>query len=74
MRRFYLNRIEDETGISGTGIVTEGVQFSDGSCAMRWIGSKTSLCFYKNIQDVIDIHGHQGKTVVQWVDSQNLIR
>lgn len=36
MRTFELHRVEDETGISGTGIVAEGVIFGDGTCAMRW--------------------------------------
>jgi len=35
MRTFFLERIEDETGISGTGIVAEGVEFSDGQIAMN---------------------------------------
>jgi len=66
MRIFHLKRIEDETGISGTGLVTEGVEFSDGSCAMRWMTETTSTGFYKNIDDVVHIHGHGGKTVVVW--------
>ncbi|KKK83122.1 hypothetical protein LCGC14_2796580, partial [marine sediment metagenome] len=28
MDLFYLQRLEDETGISGVGIVAEGVRFS----------------------------------------------
>lgn len=70
MRRFNLRRLDDETGISGVGIVTEGVQFTDGSCAMRWMTSTSSVCFYKSIEDVIIIHGHGGKTVVEWQDDE----
>lgn len=70
MRRFNLRRLDDETGISGVGIVTEGVQFTDGSCAMRWMTSTSSVCFYKSIADVIIIHGHGGKTVVEWQDDE----
>ena len=36
MRTFILNRLEDESGISGTGIVAEGIQFSTGKCAIGW--------------------------------------
>ena len=68
MRRFNLRRLEDETGISGTGVVTEGVQFSNGTCVMRWLTDTTSTAFYNSIEDVVIIHGHQGKTVVEWVD------
>ena len=35
-RAFVLQRNEDETGVSGTGIVAEGVEFSDGTVALRW--------------------------------------
>jgi len=70
VRRFNLRRLDDETGISGVGIVTEGVQFTDGSCAMRWMTSTSSVCFYKSIEDVIIIHGHGGKTVVEWQDDE----
>lgn len=67
MQLFQLLRIEDETGTSGTGLVTEGVIFSDGSVAMRWCTSVSSKCLYDSIEDVIQIHGHGGKTVVKYV-------
>lgn len=35
-RRFELHRFEDISGVSGTGIVADGVQFPDGVVAMRW--------------------------------------
>lgn len=70
MRRFYLNRLEDETGISGTGRVTEGYQYlSNGICVMRWLTDTTSVAFYENIDHVLTIHGHGGKTVVEWEDA-----
>lgn len=70
MRRFYLNRIVDQTGVSGTGRVTEGVVFSDGSVAMRWMTEFSSWCIYRSMEEVIKIHGHNGATVVEYVDQQ----
>lgn len=69
MRRFYLYRKEDETGVSGTGTIAEGVEFSDGSCAMRWRTATSSTAIYKDIVDLIYIHGHGGKTEVRWLDN-----
>lgn len=66
MRTFLLVRKEDLTGISGTGEVAEGVQFSDGACALRWKTDKSSIGIYKSITDVIAIHGHNGSTTVRW--------
>lgn len=68
MRRFHLKRLEDETGISGTGIVTDGIEFDDGSVIMKWNTETTSVAVYRNMEDVITIHGHNGKTVVEYSD------
>lgn len=70
MRLFLLHRIEDETGVSGTGDVAEGVQFTDGSCALRWLTATTSTAIYSSIEDLVVIHGHGGRTVVRWLDEQ----
>lgn len=68
MRRFVLRRNEDETGISGTGDVAEGVEFTDGTAAMRWRTTTASTSFYDSMADVDVIHGHGGRTVVIWLD------
>lgn len=67
MRLFILDRHEDTTGVSGTGPVAEGVQFDDGSIAMRWRSDTPSTSIYSSIADVVQIHGHRGKTEVKWV-------
>jgi hypothetical protein len=64
MQKFHLKRLEDETGVSGTGVVAEGVIFSNGSVAMTWLTECSSTAIYKSIFDVEKIHGHQGKTKV----------
>jgi hypothetical protein len=69
MRRFYLQRDIDETGISGTGRIAEGVQFSSGEVALKWMTEVWSCVFYLNIDAVEKIHGHNGKTKVVWVDA-----
>jgi hypothetical protein len=69
MRRFVLNRLEDDTGVSGTGFIAEGVEFGDGTAALRWRTEHTSTAIYSSMTDLVAIHGHGGKTVVVWVDS-----
>ncbi len=68
MKQFLLKRIEDETGVSGTGIVAEGVQFFNGKCTLTWITEFSSVAVYDSIDLVEKIHGHNGKTVIVWVD------
>lgn len=69
MRNFTLERDEDETGVSGSGTVVEGVVFSDGKVAMRWIvGVDRSTEMWDNIEAVVKIHGHGGRTRLAWRD------
>ncbi len=68
MRLFVLNRVEDATGVSGTGIIAEGVQLTNGRCVLSWMTQHTSTGIYDNIEELEKIHGHQGMTKVEWVD------
>lgn len=69
-RRFKLYRYIDDSGVSGTGVVAEGVKFSDGSAALRWCapGRPQSTVFYADMAAVTAIHGHGGHTSVVWLD------
>jgi hypothetical protein len=69
MRRFRLKRTEDESGVSGTGYVAEGVKFSDGTAVLRWLTDTSSMGIYHSPVEMIHIHGHGGKTVIEWVDN-----
>lgn len=69
MRRFVLRRIEDVSGTSGTGIVAEGVVFTNGYCALTWLTPLSSLAFYHSIDVLEKIHGHDGRTVLEHIDS-----
>lgn len=67
-RRFVLNRLVDETGISGVGLVAWGVEFPDGKVALRWNTEYSSCVWYDGMDAVVEIHGHGGKTRVDWID------
>jgi hypothetical protein len=66
-RLFRLVRSDDETGISGTGVVAEGVEFSNGMCAMCWLTAMHSVAVYPNIRQLEAIHGHNGRAKVLYV-------
>ncbi|PZG42023.1 hypothetical protein C1I98_20380 [Spongiactinospora gelatinilytica] len=70
-RRFYLQRDTDVTGISGTGHVTDGVLWPDGSATVRWRGPRPSTVHWDHFEDVIAVHGHDGATRVVWIDSED---
>ena len=60
-RKFKLVRDDDETGISGTGVVAEGIEFSNGMCAMCWLTAMHSVAVYPNVRQLEAIHGHNGR-------------
>lgn len=77
MRYFTLHRMEDATGVSGTGVVAWGVRWPDGSCSLRWLGKTPSFVNYEGVpsasqlqrvgdEHVKIVHGHHGKTVLVW--------
>lgn len=70
MRRFELHRDQDVSGVSGTGVVAEGVEFSDGPCVVRWIvgDHRSTVVWQGGVEAVEAIHGHSGATRLVWVD------
>jgi hypothetical protein len=68
-RKFVLYRTEDESGVSGTGIIAEGVQFSTNKSVISWISETPSIEVYDSIEEIERIHGHNGKTVIRWIDN-----
>lgn len=71
-RRFALERVTDETGLSGVGIVAVGVALPSGRLVMQWRTTAEvgpgSLAIYDSLAQLVAIHGHAGATVVRWVD------
>lgn len=65
-RTFDLVRLQDATGISGTGTVAEGVVFNDGTTAMRWLTEHRSTTVYESAREVLAIHGHGGATEMRY--------
>lgn len=67
-RRFYLERLEDESGVSGTGRVADGVCFLNGIAVLNWRKELSSTAVYKSMFVLEEIHGHEGKTRIVWID------
>lgn len=69
-RPFVLRRYKDVSGRSGTGIPAVGIEFPDGTCAMGWLTDVNSVAVYGSLSDVEDIHGHGGKTKVNYLPTR----
>jgi hypothetical protein len=74
MRTFYLDRTEDSTGVSGRGLVAQGVKFNDGLVVVRWLGATPTTTIHQSIESVELIHCHDGLTVIRWTDSASFAR
>lgn len=74
MRRFYMERVRDESGISGTGKVLEGCVTSSGKCFVEWLGDVPSDCIYPSFNSFKKVHvdSHPHTAVIVWLDTQEL--
>lgn len=74
LRRFYLQRDDDVTGVSGTGVIAEGVEFSNGTAVFCWLSDRASLVVFPasegGVTGIEDKHGHDGRTRVVWLDER----
>lgn len=67
-RRFLLVRNTDITGVSGVGVVADGVVFPDGTTVMRWRTRHASTVVWAGVDEAMQVHGHAGATRIEWVD------
>lgn len=68
VHRLHLERDEDVSGVSGTGVVAYGAEFPDGTIVLRWDTQIRSTVFYDNVDDLLAIVGHGGRTRVVFDD------
>lgn len=72
IKEFFLERKEDESGVSGTGRVARGVQLPSGKVVLEWTTARApvSQAFYESVEELLAIHGHEGKTLLKWANKQ----
>jgi len=58
MRRFTMGREFDVSGVSGTGIVLEGVHFSTGVVVIHWLTPppRGSISIFESLEQFLSIH------------------
>lgn len=70
LRRFILRRAADPTGVSGPGLIAAGVQLPSGRCVLEWAPPAASVVIHASAAEIESIHGHQGSTVLEWLDPE----
>ncbi len=73
---FVLRRDRDVTGVSGTGVVADGVLFPAAGksiAVVRWRGERGSTVVWDNLTHLREIHGHDGATRIEVVPVDDLV-
>jgi len=58
MDTFEVHREQDQSGVSGTGVVIEGVMFSTGLCIIHWLtpAPRGSINIFESFEQFMAIH------------------
>jgi len=72
---FTVCRQSDESGISGTGVVIEGVLFATGQVVLHWLTPtpRGSISVFDSLNDFRKIHSDPhpaNKTIITWSDGR----
>ena len=78
IRTFTACRQNDETGISGEGVVIEGVTFATGHTVIHWLtpAPRGSIAFFDAFDDFIKIHvtSHPtNNTIITFEDGEQIL-
>jgi hypothetical protein len=63
---FKLVREQDVSGVSGIGVVAEGVAFEAGQTVICWLRPPYSVAVFDSPEAVLAVHGHDGCTQIVW--------
>lgn len=77
MRRFVMHREFDASGVSGTGLVLEGVLFSTGVVVVHWLTPppRGSISVFDSLAQFLAIHVRphpDNQTVLVFEDGEQL--
>jgi len=77
IRTFTVCRINDESGVSGTGIVIEGITLATGQCVVHWLypAPRGSIAIFDSISDFATVHikPHPGnETIITYEDGEQV--
>jgi len=68
LRTFHVIRDEDVSGVSGVGVIAEGVLFSSGKVFVNWISMHKIVEMADSVAEWQAVHGHDGRTRISWDD------
>jgi len=77
IRAFTVFRESDETGVSGDGVVIEGVELATGQCIIHWLypPPKGGIAIFESMDDFIKVHigpHPSNNTIITFQDGEQL--
>jgi len=75
MIKFTVYRLSDQSGVSGSGIIAQGVKFATGDIAVQWLtpAPNGDLQIKRSLDDFLNVHVHphpENITVLTFEDSE----
>ena len=75
IRTFTMCRQNDETGVSGEGVVVEGAVLATGHCIVHWLypPPRGGIAIFDSIEDFIKVHVKPhptNKTIITFEDGE----
>ena len=75
IQSFTVFRTDDETGVSGDGIVIEGVRLATGQCIIHWLypPPRGGIAIFESMDDFIKVHIQPhptNKTIITFADGE----
>ena len=77
IQSFTVYRTADETGVSGDGIVIEGVRLATGHCIIHWLypPPRGGIAIFESMDDFIKVHikpHPTNKTIITFADGDQM--
>ena len=75
IRTFTVARRSDESGVSGTGVVIEGVTLATGQCIVHWLypPPRGGIAIFDSMNDFIRVHigpHPSNRTIITYQDGE----
>ena len=75
IRSFTVCRQHDETGVSGEGVIIEGVVLASGHCIVHWLfpPPRGGIAIFDSLEDFLKVHVKphpENKTIITFEDGE----
>ena len=75
IRSFTVCRQHDQTGVSGEGVIIEGVVLASGHCIVHWLfpPPRGGIAIFDSLEDFFKVHVKpqpQNKTIITFEDGE----